>query len=179
MKGTIRCQSERGQGTRFSVLLPFTVAPQEQGQVQKQEEQPPASTESLKGVTVLLVEDNELNMEIAEFILEEEGAFVQKAWNGREAVQIFERSEPGEIQVILMDIMMPVMDGEEAARVIRRLTRPDSRTVPIIAMTANAFEEDVQTARNAGMNAHVPKPIDVELLKKVIYENLYPETHNG
>ena len=119
---------------------------------------------SVEGIQVLLVEDNELNMEIAEFLLKEEKMIVTKAWNGREAVEIFENSEPGYFDVILMDIMMPVMDGLTATKTIRALDRPDARTIPIIAMTANAFEEDRKRSAEAGMNDHLTKPLQPRLL---------------
>ena len=120
------------------------------------------------GERILLVEDNELNMEIAEFLLQNEGAQVTKAWNGQEAVEVFKKSEPGEFDVILMDIMMPVMNGYEAAKMIRSLDRKDAKVVPIIAMTANAFTEDRLRAKEAGMDEHIAKPVDVKLLVKVI-----------
>ena len=109
-------------------------------------------------------------MEIAEFLLQNEGAVVTKAWNGQEAVQIFEKSGPGEFDVILIDIMMPVMNGYEAAKRIRSLDREDAQVIPIIAMTANAFTEDRMRAKEAGMNEHVAKPVDGKLLVKVIHE---------
>ena len=117
---------------------------------------------SIKGLHILLAEDNELNMEIAEFVLQNEGADVTKAWDGQEAVELFRNSEPGEFDVILMDIMMPVMNGYEAAKMIRSLDREDAKEVPIIAMTANAFTEDRIRAKEAGMDEHVAKPVDVE-----------------
>ena len=108
-------------------------------------------------------------MEIAEFMLQNEGAEVTKAWDGQEAVKIFEKSRSGEFDVILMDIMMPVMNGYEAAKMIRSLDREDAKEIPIIAMTANAFTEDRLRAKEAGMDEHVAKPVDVELLIKVIH----------
>ena len=123
---------------------------------------------SIHGLHVLLTEDNELNMEIAEFVLQNEGAVVTKAWNGQKAVDIFRKNRPGEFDAILMDIMMPVMNGYEAAKMIRSLDREDAKTIPIIAMTANAFTEDRIKAKEAGMDEHVAKPVDVELLIKVI-----------
>ena len=108
-------------------------------------------------------------MEIAEFMLQNEGAKVTKAWNGQEAVEMFRKSEPGEIDVILMDIMMPVINGYDAAKRIRSLDREDAKTVPIIAMTANAFTEDRLRAKEAGMDEHIAKPVDMELLIKVIH----------
>ena len=107
-------------------------------------------------------------MEIAEFMLQNEGADVTKAWNGQEAVEIFRKSEPGEFDVILMDIMMPVMNGYEATKMIRSLEREDAKVIPVIAMTANAFAEDRQKAISMGMNDHVAKPIDMNVLLPVI-----------
>ena len=109
-------------------------------------------------------------MEIAEFVLQDEGADVTKAWDGQEAVELFRNSAPGEFDVILMDIMMPVMNGYEATKMIRSLDREDAKEVPIIAMTANAFTEDRIRAKEAGMDEHVAKPVDVELLVKVIHK---------
>ena len=122
---------------------------------------------------ILLAEDNELNMEIAEFMLQNEGADVTKAWNGQEAVELFRKSEPGEFDVILMDIMMPVMNGYEATKMIRSLDREDAKKIPIIAMTANAFTEDRIKAKEAGMDEHISKPIDMKLLVKIIHELVY------
>ena len=136
----------------------------------KREEQKDVSEKSIKGLHILLAEDNELNMEIAEFVLQNEGAEVTKAWNGQEAVEIFGKSEPGEFDVILMDIMMPVVNGYEATKMIRSLDREDAKKIPIIAMTANAFTEDRIRAKEAGMNEHVAKPVDVKLLVKVIHK---------
>ena len=126
-----------------------------------------------RGLHILLAEDNELNMEIAEFMLQNEGAVVTKTWNGQEAVEIFEKSRPDEFDVILMDIMMPVMNGYEAAKMIRSMDREDAKTIPIIAMTANAFTEDRIKAKEAGMDEHISKPIDMKLLVKIIHELVY------
>ena len=101
------------------------------------------------------------------------GADVTKAWNGQEAVELFRKSEPGEFDVILMDIMMPVMNGYEAAKMIRSMDREDAKTIPIIAMTANAFTEDRIKAKEAGMDEHISKPIDMKLLVKIIHELVY------
>ncbi len=109
-------------------------------------------------------------MEIAEFVLQNEGADVSKAWNGQEAVEVFKKSEPREFDVILMDIMMPVVNGYEATKMIRSLEREDAKEIPIIAMTANAFTEDRIRAKEAGMDEHVAKPVDVELLVRVIHK---------
>ena len=166
MGGTITCESKEGMGTTFMIRVPFKI----DLNADKQEEQKDVSEKSIKGLHILLAEDNELNMEIAEFMLQNEGAKVTKAWNGQEAVEMFSKSEPGEFDVILMDIMMPVMNGYEAARRIRSLDREDAKEVPIIAMTANAFTEDRIRAKEAGMDEHIAKPVDVELLIKVIHK---------
>ena len=166
MGGTITFESEKGVGTTFVIRVPFKIDPD----ADKREEQKDASEKSIKGLHILLAEDNELNMEIAEFMLQNEGADVIKAWNGQEAVELFRKSEPGEFDVILMDIMMPVMNGYEATKMIRSLDREDAKEVPIIAMTANAFTEDRIRAKAAGMDEHVAKPVDVELLIKVIHK---------
>ncbi len=166
MGGTITFESEKGVGTTFVIRVPFKIDPD----ADKREEQKDVSEKSIKGLHILLAEDNELNMEIAEFVLQNEGADVTKAWDGQEAVELFRNSEPGEFDVILMDIMMPVMDGYEAAKMIRSLDREDAKTIPIIAMTANAFTEDRIRAKEAGMDEHVAKPVDAELLIKVIHK---------
>ena len=166
MGGTITFESEKGVGTTFVIRVPFKIDPD----ADKREEQKDVSEKSIKGLHILLAEDNELNMEIAEFMLQNEGADVIKAWNGQEAVELFRKSEPGEFDVILMDIMMPVMNGYEATKMIRSLDREDAKEIPIIAMTANAFTEDRIRAKAAGMDEHVAKPVDVESLIKVIHK---------
>ena len=165
MGGTITFESEEGTGTTFVIRVPFRIDTGRSGRAET-EEKPEVS---IKGVHILLAEDNELNMEIAEFVLQNEGADVSKAWNGQEAVEVFKKSEPREFDVILMDIMMPVVNGYEATKMIRSLEREDAKEIPIIAMTANAFTEDRIRAKEAGMDEHVAKPVDVELLMKVIY----------
>ena len=166
MGGTITFESEKGVGTTFVIRVPFKI----DLDADKREEQKDVFEKSIKGLHILLAEDNELNMEIAEFVLQNEGADVTKAWDGQEAVELFRNSEPGEFDVILMDIMMPVMNGYEATKMIRSLDREDAKEVPIIAMTANAFTEDRIRAKEAGMDEHVAKPVDVELLIKVIHK---------
>ncbi len=166
MGGTITFESEEGAGTTFVIRVPFKIDPD----VDKREEQKDVSEKSIKGRHILLAEDNELNMKIAEFMLQKEGADVTKAWNGQEAVELFRNSEQGEFDVILMDIMMPVMNGYEATKRIRSLDREDAKKIPIIAMTANAFTEDRIRAKEAGMDEHISKPVDVNLLVKVIHE---------
>ena len=166
MGGTITFESEKGVGTTFVIRVPFQIDPD----ADKRKEPKNVSEKSIKGLHVLLAEDNELNMEIAEFVLQNEGAEVTKAWNGQEAVELFRKSESGEFDVILMDIMMPVLNGYEAAKRIRSLDREDAKKIPIIAMTANAFTEDRIRAKEAGMDEHVAKPVDAELLVKVIHK---------
>ena len=166
MGGTITFESKKGVGSTFVIRVPFKI----DLDADKREESKDVSEKSIKGMHVLLAEDNELNMEIAEFLLQNEGAEVTKAWNGQEIVELFRKSEAGEFDVILMDIMMPVLNGYEAARRIRSLDREDAKKIPIIAMTANAFTEDRIRAKEAGMDEHVAKPIDVELLIKVIHK---------
>ena len=173
MGGTITMESEKDVGTTFVIRVPFKTDPD----ADKREKQKDVSENSIKGLHILLAEDNELNMEIAEFVLQNEGADVTKAWNGQEAVELFRNSASGELDVILMDIMMPVMNGYEATQMIRSLDREDAKTIPIIAMTANAFTEDRIRAKEAGMNEHVAKPVDVELLIKVIHK-LVEDTAN-
>ena len=168
MGGTITFESEEGAGTTFVIRVPFKIDPD----VDKREEQKDVSEKSIKGRHILLAEDNELNMKIAEFMLQNEGADVTKAWNGQEAVELFRNSEQGEFDVILMDIMMPVMNGYEATKRIRALDREDAKKIPIIAMTANAFTEDRIRAKEAEMDEHISKPVDVKLLVKVIHELL-------
>lgn len=169
MGGTITFESEEGAGTTFVIRVPFRIDTDREGKAEIE-----AKTEaSIRGLHILLAEDNELNMEIAEFMLQNEGAVVKKTWNGQEAVEIFEKSRPDEFDVILMDIMMPVMNGYEAAKMIRSMDREDAKTIPIIAMTANAFTEDRIKAKEAGMDEHISKPIDMKLLVKIIHELVY------
>ena len=163
MGGTITFESAEGIGTTFVIRVPFKI----DLDADKREEQKDVSENSIKGLHILLAEDNELNMEIAEFVLQNEGADVTKAWNGQEAVELFRNSKPGEFNVILMDIMMPVMNGYEATKMIRSLDREDAKEIPIIAMTANAFTEDRIRAKEAGMDQHIAKPIDIKTILAV------------
>ena len=165
MGGTIQLKSEKNVGSTFTLILPFTI----------DEHQPSASAETatdtpadLTDLHILVVEDNELNLEIAVFSLEAAGLNVSTAINGLEAVQLFEKSKPYEYDIILMDIMMPVMNGLDAAKAIRGLSRPDAPTVPIIALSANAFAEDIQKSKNAGINEHLAKPLEMDKVLKVI-----------
>ena len=159
MGGTITFESENGAGTTFVIRIPFKI---DLNSDKREEKKDVSDGKSIKGLHILLAEDNELNMEIAEFVLQNEGAVVTKAWNGQEAVERFKKSEPGEFDAILMDIMMPVMNGYEAAKTIRSMDRKDAKAIPIIAMTANAFTEDRIRAKEAGMDQHIAKPIDIK-----------------
>ncbi len=155
--GTIECRSVKGKGTTFRVELTFRI----DKTYSAQQVGPNGSGGGkLRDVRVLLVEDNQLNMDVAEFLLTTQGAVVSKAWNGKEAVEVFSASPEGYFDIIFMDIMMPVMNGLEASRAIRSLARADAGTVPISAMSANAFSDDVKRSMDAGMNAHIPKPVD-------------------
>ena len=166
MSGTISFESKEGTGTTFVIRIPFRIDTDMKDRTEAEEK----TETSIHGLHVLLTEDNELNMEIAEFVLQNEGAVVTKAWNGQKAVDIFRKNRPGEFDAILMDIMMPVMNGYEAAKMIRSLDREDAKVIPIIAMTANAFIEDRMRAKEAGMDEHIAKPVDGKLLVKVINE---------
>ena len=166
MGGTISFESKEGTGTTFVIRIPFQI----DADMKDRNETEEKTETSIQGLHVLLTEDNELNMEIAEFVLQNEGAVVTKAWNGQKAVDIFRKSRPGEFDAILMDIMMPVMNGYEAAKMIRSLDREDAKVIPIIAMTANAFTEDKMRAKEAGMDEHIARPVDGKLLVKVINE---------
>ena len=169
MNGEISVESELGKGSTFTVILPFRKA-----DVEEEMEDNPVSGETeedfLRNRKILLAEDNEINMEIACELLDMYGAQVIKAWNGKEAVDLFADSGEGEFDVILMDMQMPEMDGCEAARTIRRMKRRDAATIPIIAVTANAFAEDLSATAAAGMNAHISKPIDFSLLCRTLKE---------
>ena len=164
MEGEIRVESAPGEGSAFTVTLPFAAAEE---QAPPEERGGPGAL-SLEGLAVLLAEDNEINMEIADEMLTSQGAHVTRAWNGEEAVERFREAPPFTFDAVLLDMQMPVMDGCEAARQIRALQRPDAGTVPIIAVTANAFAEDVAATTEAGMNAHIAKPIELAALQRVL-----------
>ena len=174
--GSITVESRKGEGSVFTVELPLELA----GSIAAAKHaEAPVRTDAV-GLRVLLAEDNDLNAEIAAVLLEEKGMSVTRAVDGAEAVEMFQSSPAGTFDVVLMDIMMPRLNGYEAARAIRTLPgRPDGRRIPIIAMTANAFAEDVQAALDAGMNAHLAKPIEIENVVKVILESLENTPEQG
>ena len=165
MDGTITFESKQGVGTTYVITLPFEINRDAEPQP-GHEKSMDAST--LQGMRVLLVEDNDLNLEIAQFLLENAGMKVTTACNGQQAVDTFAAAAPGSFDAILMDVMMPVMDGYEATRTIRRLDHLDAGSIPILAMTANAFTEDRRRAYEAGMNEHLTKPLETELVLKTL-----------
>jgi len=173
LDGTIQAESELNVGTKFIVELPVEIDPK--AKTKKTEQK---AEVKLEGMKVLVVEDNELNLEIAQVILEEQGVIVSSAENGQLAVDAFEKNPAGTYDVILMDIMMPVMDGITATKTIRSLDRADAKTIPILAMTANSYEEDVRRTKEAGMNAHLSKPINLDILLKTL-EHFYAEGVEG
>jgi signal transduction histidine kinase/CheY-like chemotaxis protein len=178
MGGTVCVESEIGRGTTFTVEADFDSVSAERAADQRPAAVPGAAR-SLQGVHVLLCEDHPLNQEIARALLEEQGALVETAENGQTGVDRFCVSPPQYYGVILMDIRMPVLDGYAATRAIRALDRPDARTVPIIAMSADAFADDIQKCLSAGMNGHVAKPVDPEQLSRAIFAALAPERGEG
>lgn len=164
MDGSIKVESEENVGSTFTIEIPFEVvlSPEEKENHDKE------NKKDIVGINILLVEDNQLNMEISEFLLEDSGAIVTKAWDGKQALTMFKENPPHTFDIILMDVMMPVMDGMEATREIRKVEREDAATIPIIAMTANAFAEDVQAVKEAGMNGHIAKPIKEDIVVETI-----------
>ena len=167
MGGSIQVESRQGIGTKFTIDLSFDIALKEE--VYGSEDTIESSAiHTIKGKRILLVEDNELNAEIAKTVLEDIGALITRAENGQQALELFKEKPAVTFDVILMDLMMPVMDGYTATRKIRELERSDAKTVPIIAMTANAFQEDAEKCIAVGMNAHLAKPLDIEKMKKTI-----------
>ncbi len=165
MRGSIVVESEIGKGSEFLITLPIQIDPAETAHPADRAQ---GAQEDIAGMRVLLVEDNKINCEIVEYILKDAGAEVVTANDGKAAVDAFEASAPETFDCILMDLMMPVMSGYEAARVIRGLERPDAGTVPIIALSANAFEEDVALAKDAGMNEHLAKLVDIKKMLQVM-----------
>ena len=179
MRGTVTVDSRLGRGSVVQIVLPVRVDEMQSGQAAEEARDVQGG---IAGMQVLLVEDNEINCEIVEYLLKDAGAEVATAKDGKAAVEAFEASAPGTFDCILMDLMMPVMSGYEAARVIRGLKRPDAGTVPIIALSANAFEEDVALAKDAGMNEHLAKPVDIRRMIQVMNRlrgRQGRETHGG
>ena len=164
MGGDIKIESESGKGSVFTVVLPLEIAASQETEVEDQE----GKTVDVTGKRALIVDDIELNLEITQFMLMEMGLETVTAVNGQEAVDMFRQSDPFTYHIIFMDVMMPVMDGYEATRTIRNLDRPDAAKVPIVAMTANAFAEDVRAAKDAGMDEHIAKPLEPEVVKRVL-----------
>lgn len=165
MGGTITVASEQGVGSTFVITIPFEIAPEPEVETDV-----PATSDEIRGLHLMLVEDNELNAEIARTLLSDQGAKVTLVSDGKQAVDLFREKPEGTFDAILMDIMMPVMDGITATKEIREMERPDAKTIPIIAMTANAFKEDEENCLAAGMNAHLAKPLDMEKVKQTICE---------
>ena len=170
MSGTVEVESKIGVGSTFTVTIPSRIAPQEETHAKR--DTTSSDKKSLLGVKILLTEDNDLNAEIAAELLQEEGCTVDRAKDGVECVDMLEKAANGTYQLILMDIQMPVMNGYDAAKKIRRMEDPQKADIPIIAMTANAFSEDRQAALDAGMNDHVAKPINMNVLVPTIRKYL-------
>ena len=169
MEGTIEIKSKKGSGTTVTMTLPFKIGQPEKNEISKTDNGTRQEI-SFEGMCALIAEDNELNMEIIHTILDKYEAKIEEAYDGQQALEKIRQSKEGEYDLILMDIMMPVMNGYEATKMIRSLDREDAKVIPIIAMTANAFTEDRLRAKEAGMNEHIAKPFDVKLLVKIIHK---------
>ena len=176
MGGTIRIESKEGTGTTVIMTIPFKIGEAEKARKLEDFVKDP-NTISLEGLRALVVEDNELNMEIASFMLEDNGIIVDCAKDGLEAIGKFEKSEPGYYDVILMDIMMPNLNGWDTARRIRSMKRSDAERVPVIAMSANAFAEDIINSRISGMDEHLTKPLEPARLVNVLKDCIWRRKH--
>ena len=161
MDGSIQVESRQGIGTKFTVDLSFDIASKEEVYGNQNAMKPPA-IHTIKGTRILLVEDNELNAEIAKTVLEDVGALITRVEDGQQAVKLFKEKPAGTFDAILMDLMMPQMGGLEATRRIRKMDREDAESIPIFAMTANAFLDDIAQSKAAGMNEHFSKPLQME-----------------
>ena len=181
MNGTIDVESEKGVGTEFSVTITFknTGTSGDVSEADKLSTEGAAGTAELEGRCILLAEDVDMNAEIMMDILEMEGIEAERAENGKVALEMFEKSEPGGYSAILMDIRMPEMDGLEATSAIRALEREDAKRIPIIALTANAFDEDVQRSMQAGMNAHLSKPVEIDRVIRLLGELVFKAEQSG
>jgi CheY-like chemotaxis protein len=173
--GTINVESELGKGSTFTVTLKHRIA-DESYYVKNNDENPETCSEILEGKNILLAEDNDLNAELATVMLEDAGMVVTRASDGKEAVERFKNHPRGTYDIILMDIMMPNMDGHQAAKTIRAMEkeRPDASSIPIIALSANAFAEDVKASVDSGMNGHISKPFDMEEVTATIAKYVKP-----
>ena len=179
MGGTISVESAKGEGSTFRVELELRYGAQSTESIlQEKTSQPTLSENTLEGLKVLVAEDNEINAEILEELLSFEGVVCERTINGQEALERFRQNPAGYYDAVLLDIQMPIMNGYETARAIRNLDRPDAGTIPIVAMTANTFADDVQNSMKAGMNAHLPKPIDMAVLKEVLEKLILSESEN-
>ena len=168
MGGTIGVESKLGKGTKFTVVISYRIC--DKSLTEKQQALIPADTAGLNNIKILLAEDNDLNAEIATELLEEFGLTVERAVDGIECVDMVEKAEAGRLDVILMDIQMPNMNGFKATEVIRKLPDKEKANIPIVAMTANAFDEDKKAALGAGMNGFIAKPINIEEILSVLQE---------
>ena len=183
MGGTIRVESKKSVGSTFIVDIPFQICqtPDAAAIIRRDQAEPDGGGQAsvLSGRHILIVEDNKLNAEILSALLEKSGAYPDLCENGREAVKAFERSKPGTYDLILMDVQMPVMNGYEATGAIRRSGHPQASTIPIVAMTANAFTEDIQASLKAGMDAHVAKPVNMAVLEDTLRGILKPRVRDA
>ena len=173
LDGQIDVESELEKGTTFTIIIPFSPGTLKNTSNDESNTTTQLNAFTLEGKKILLAEDNEINMEIADEMLSLNGIIVERAWNGREAFEKFKSSDDYYYDAILMDMQMPEMDGCEASRQIRALKKADAQTIPIITVTANAFSEDLVATTKAGMNDHVSKPIDFSILYKILEKNLY------